>query len=132
MPFCSSGGDLFLVYGQAGRWWTLSGGGVVVSYDNAVPWTLLLPSVVLVVVADEVAGGFRALPRLDIKKQEICVFNLYGYYHSARLSSGRGWWEGGGGGLICACLKAVSCLTFYAVVAGGACVVEKREGGLGV
>ena len=46
LPFYSSGGDLFIVYGKAGRRWTLGGGGVVVSYDNAVPWTLLLPSVV--------------------------------------------------------------------------------------
>ena len=35
-PFYSSGGDLFLVYGKTSRWWTLGGGGVVVSYDNVV------------------------------------------------------------------------------------------------
>lgn len=42
--FYCSRGDLLVGYGEAGMWWTMGGRGVVVSYENAMPWTLPFPS----------------------------------------------------------------------------------------
>ena len=66
------------------------GGGVVVSHENGIPWTLPFPSVVE--KWSQGGGGLNVMPHLYKQKQEIDAFNPCGCCRSSCLSFGRGWW----------------------------------------